>query len=347
LLGRRHDRFGQSKRRRHENRSGNPADYLRLRDLCAQLNEANDRDIDNAHLNNAITRNQRAAARIFSDRTRRAGRALGWLLVRRGLRPLQRMLGTAQTSFPTGLAGGCRTTFRAIEAYLGRLGRDAAEVRTHLARSERHLVGCGEMASVGRIAAGVAHEVRQSLTALRLRVYSMRKFSMAATSSKHRNDFRGADALENIVRNFLDFSRPPELRVRPCSIPLLVSGRWSCSITNRGVAPPPGARGAARHPAVMPIRSNCNRSCLIVAQQRDRILARRRHDSYRGRGGEPPGWCTGARLGGDTHHRLRSGVSARCGTGCSSLSSPQNRTALAWVFGSPGAFRCNMAAGSI
>ena len=82
------------------------------------------------------------------------------------------------------------------------------------------LVRSAKMASLGQLSATVAHEIRNPLTAIKMRLYSLRDQVKSNTNSKE--DMLVIDEeinrLEVIIKNFLDFARPPELKMEICDI---------------------------------------------------------------------------------------------------------------------------------
>lgn len=82
------------------------------------------------------------------------------------------------------------------------------------------LVRSAKMASLGQLSATVAHEIRNPLTAIKMRLYSLQ--NQVKNKAEFKEDMLVIDEeihrLERIVKNFLDFARPPELRLEACDI---------------------------------------------------------------------------------------------------------------------------------
>lgn len=113
---------------------------------------------------------------------------------------------------------------RAVGIYLRNLMSDVADTRTTLERSRSQLRDAEKLASVGKLAASVAHEIRNPLTAIKMWLFSIRKEvgGQEALDRKFEIVSEEIRRLENIVRNFLEFSRPPELKLSVESISALL-----------------------------------------------------------------------------------------------------------------------------
>jgi signal transduction histidine kinase len=92
------------------------------------------------------------------------------------------------------------------------LRHELTETHTLMARQEK-------LASLGALAAGVAHEIRNPLTAIKLRLYSLKRHLPSAGPDNDDAAVITAEItrLERIVRDFLQFARPsePELVATP------------------------------------------------------------------------------------------------------------------------------------
>jgi signal transduction histidine kinase len=103
------------------------------------------------------------------------------------------------------------------------LGRLAPLLEEHRQR-EREVLRADQLALVGQMAAGVAHEIRNPLTSIKMLVQSGQKDGMAADLSS--DDLRIIEQeirrMERSLQRFLDFARPPHPEQRPLNlVPLL------------------------------------------------------------------------------------------------------------------------------
>ncbi len=109
---------------------------------------------------------------------------------------------------------------------LQRVAHAAAAVLNRLKQTERDALRAEQLAWVGQMAAGIAHEVRNPLTVIKLLV-------QAATDPRRAAGFRPQDLrvlegeilrLEQIIRTFLDFARPPRPEKKPVESGELIRG---------------------------------------------------------------------------------------------------------------------------
>jgi signal transduction histidine kinase len=109
----------------------------------------------------------------------------------------------------------CLAALLTILVYRGMI----APLRHRLTESQALLVRQEKLASLGVLAAGVAHEIRNPLTAIKFRLFSLKKALPPGGAEDEDAVVIGSEInrLERIVKDFLQFARPsePELREVP------------------------------------------------------------------------------------------------------------------------------------
>jgi signal transduction histidine kinase len=164
------------------------------------------------------------------------------MLVRRVARPVDRILAAArdlQSATPGDLPvlgdGGLgldqaalafERTAAALVEERSRLARNVAELtaaNSALAEARASLVRSEKLATVGRLAAGVAHEVGNPLGAVEGYAQLARSRLGADADPAVRDALdriaAAADRIDGIVRDLLDFARPAPLELRAVSVP--------------------------------------------------------------------------------------------------------------------------------
>jgi signal transduction histidine kinase len=87
---------------------------------------------------------------------------------------------------------------------------------SELEKSREHLLHAEKMALVGKLAAGMAHSIRNPLTSVKMRIFSLDR--ALDLSEPQKEDFEVISDeirhIDTIVENFLEFSRPPKLKIQ-------------------------------------------------------------------------------------------------------------------------------------
>ncbi len=90
---------------------------------------------------------------------------------------------------------------------------DIDQARNELEQSQQMLMHSEKMALVGKLATEVSHTIRSPMTSINMRLFSLQR-NLDLTENQE-EDFAVVSEemrrLDNIVRNFLEFSRPPKL----------------------------------------------------------------------------------------------------------------------------------------
>ncbi len=186
--------------------------FFELNVLCIRYKEANQ-----DHINSIRAEGQTKVDRIFTLTVvfMSAAIVLGVLLVfflfTQILIPIRRLsrktaLENAQT------ASGNEVSV--LSNHVHGLMENMDRARTELEQSQARLMNSEKMAMVGKLATEVAHSIRNPMTSINMRLFSLRR-------NLELTDFQQEDfevvaeemrRLDNIVRNFLEFSRPHKLK---------------------------------------------------------------------------------------------------------------------------------------
>lgn len=139
------------------------------------------------------------------------GLILAFFIIRQILDPLKRL---TLTTDPKGSSGGDEV--KALSNSVQGLMRDMDKTHLELARSRETLLQSEKMALIGKLAAGTAHSIRNPLTSVKMRLFSLSRALSLNTDQKE--DFQVISEeirhIDNIVQNFLEFSRPPKLKTQ-------------------------------------------------------------------------------------------------------------------------------------
>jgi signal transduction histidine kinase len=130
---------------------------------------------------------------------------LAFVLVRHVLRPIHSLAEAMDLTAP-----GPGNEITALGRRVRDLLHDVGTARHKLEKSREHLVQAEKWALTGKLAASVAHSIRNPLTSVKIRLFSLGR-SLRLTDEQ-REDFEVITEeighIDAIARNFLDFSRP-------------------------------------------------------------------------------------------------------------------------------------------
>jgi|GEM_PF-181633 Signal transduction histidine kinase regulating C4-dicarboxylate transport system len=251
IIGRMDEGFRNQAKALHDlvnSRPGQGAQYVALAARHRQTAQEAVRELFNLHTRDAdlgvsamrsLARTATTASLFVIPAGALLGLLLGWVLLRQVLGPIRRLVlgaamnagqaatldggGGGQAGVPAAgqgpESGGDSDEVRAVGALVAGLLRDVDETQALLKESREHLVQAEKLALVGQLAAGVAHSVRNPLTSVKMRLFSLERG--LDLSPAQREDFEVISEeirhLDTIVRNFLEFSRPPKPKLQPVS----------------------------------------------------------------------------------------------------------------------------------
>ena len=140
------------------------------------------------------------------------GFLLGYVLWRQVFIPIRHL---ADEAALTDLSSRRFNEVQALRRGVHSLMEDVDHTRSELEISRLRLIQSAKMASVGKLAASVAHSIRNPLTALKMRIFSLER-NLVLTETEQ-EDFKviGDEIrhIDNVLRNFLEYSRRPKLNM--------------------------------------------------------------------------------------------------------------------------------------
>jgi signal transduction histidine kinase len=144
------------------------------------------------------------------------GLILSYTIMSRVLGPLRRM------ALPPGADGAGDPVLDEVQALSHRvqtLMQDVDQTQSELQQSREHLLQAEKLASVGKLAAGVAHSIRNPLTSVKMRLFSMERTLELTPTQREDIEVISEEIrhIDTIVRNFLEYSRPPKLKIQNIS----------------------------------------------------------------------------------------------------------------------------------
>lgn len=149
------------------------------------------------------------------------GMLLVFILIRHVLGPVRRLSMISSTE------GGRQkpdNEIQALDHRIHRLVEDIHLTHSELEKSREHLLQSEKMALVGKLAAGMAHSIRNPFTSVKMRLFSLERTLNLSDPQKDDLEVISEEIrhIDTIVQNFLEFSRPPKLKMQRISPSIVV-----------------------------------------------------------------------------------------------------------------------------
>ena len=141
---------------------------------------------------------------------------LAFVLINHILKPMEELAATVDRE---GMSLPSDNMVIALRRGVHTLMEDMDWAQSELEKSRAHLMQTEKLAMVGKLAAGMAHSIRNPFTSVKMRLFSLtRSLDLTATQQE---DFDVISEeirhIDTIVQNFLEFSRPPKLKMQSVS----------------------------------------------------------------------------------------------------------------------------------
>jgi signal transduction histidine kinase len=139
------------------------------------------------------------------------GALLAYILIKQILEPIRLL---AQETGPAPSYAFLPDEVKALSRRVHNLMENVDQTQSELEKSQEHLAQAEKWALVGKLAAGAAHSIRNPLTSVKMRLWSMNRSLDLNVPQREDLDAISEEIrhIDTIVANFLQFSRPQKLR---------------------------------------------------------------------------------------------------------------------------------------
>jgi signal transduction histidine kinase len=196
--------------------------FFEILDLCENYKDMNSKQIIQARKTSQTQAKQLriiAGSAIFIDFI--LGALLATVLARSILGPIRRLTQEADRNTEEYQS---TDEIQALNHSVRSLMEDVDQTKFELEKSREHLLQSEKMAMIGKLAAGMAHSIRNPFTSVKMRLFSLNR--SLELSDTQKEDFevisKEIRQIDTIVQNFLEFSRPPNLEMQRISLSAVV-----------------------------------------------------------------------------------------------------------------------------
>jgi signal transduction histidine kinase len=192
-------------------------DFFEVLALCEAFKGIFRKDIDRAKIESQQQAGQlRFIAVLGMVLVLFFGVLLALILMKHVLEPvreLTRMADRQDNDFPK------ENEIKALSRTVHGLMADVDFTHSELEKSREHLLQSEKMAMVGKLAASMAHTIRNPFTSIKMRLFSLSRTLELSEAEKEDFDVIAEEIrhVDTVVQNFLEFSRPPRLKMQHIS----------------------------------------------------------------------------------------------------------------------------------
>jgi signal transduction histidine kinase len=188
------------------------ADFFKVLSRCREYIKTYKERIQSSLVHSQVeARRYRIVAAAAMTVALALGMLLAFVLVAQILEPIRKL--ARETASDRGSRRG-GDEISDLKTRVRGLMQDADHTRSELERSRERLFQSEKMAVIGKLAADVAHSIRNPMTSIKMRLFSLERSLELSPNQKEDLEVVSEEMrrLDNIVRNFLEFSRPPKLK---------------------------------------------------------------------------------------------------------------------------------------
>ena len=191
--------------------------FFELHDLCEQYRTNRIRRILSVR-NELLSESDsiRIMALLAMPASVLLGLFLAYILLVQILKPIRFMATAAE---PSSHSPNVIHELKELDTRVTSLIEDVDQTKTELERSQEQMLHSEKWAVLGKLAAGVAHSIRNPLTSVKMRLFSLERSLRLSETQREDFDVISTEIknVDLIVQNFLEFSRPPKLKMQRVS----------------------------------------------------------------------------------------------------------------------------------
>nr|WP_321402632.1 ATP-binding protein [uncultured Desulfobacter sp.] len=198
------------------------ANFFKIYELCEKFKAAHKKAIDlTVEDSRTDAKNLRYIGLLAIVTVVLLSLLINYIFTRHILEPIRKLAEEADH------LGECRmggNELAALKSSVHGLIENAEQTHAELVRSRESLMQSEKMAMVGQLAAGTAHSIRNPLTSIKMRLFSLGRSNKLSQDQQENLSVISTEIghINKILENFLEFSRPPKLTMKSQSPSLVV-----------------------------------------------------------------------------------------------------------------------------
>ena len=193
------------------------ANFFRIYELCEKFKTAHKKAIDlTVEDSRTDAQNLRYVGLLAIVTVVLLSLLINYIFTRHILEPIRKLAAEADHLGEGRVSGN---ELAALKSSVHGLIENAEQTHAELVRSRESLMQSEKMAMVGQLAAGTAHSIRNPLTSIKMRLFSLGRSNKLSQDQQENLSVISTEIghINKILENFLEFSRPPKLTMKPHS----------------------------------------------------------------------------------------------------------------------------------